>query len=93
MTNSNAIAVVRGKFNLLRSIMDERMRRRWAASEAIALGGAASSPWLKRRDCHGRQLGEASLKLRDVKSRDGEMPNDACVAVWTGRGTLDAHTN
>ncbi len=38
MTNSNAIVCVRDKFTLLRSIMDERMCRRWAASEAMSIG-------------------------------------------------------
>jgi hypothetical protein len=33
-----AITIVRQKYQTLVLIMDERMRRRWAASEAVALG-------------------------------------------------------
>jgi hypothetical protein len=38
MVTDEAIPIVRGKYQTLSRIMDERMRRRWAASEAIALG-------------------------------------------------------
>lgn len=38
MTNSQIIATMRGKFEALRPVMDERMRRHWAACEALSLG-------------------------------------------------------
>jgi hypothetical protein len=38
MTTAIAIALVRQKFQFLSPIMDERMHRHWAASEALALG-------------------------------------------------------
>jgi Rhodopirellula transposase DDE domain len=38
MADSQAIAVVRQKFEALVPVMDERVRRRWAATEAVALG-------------------------------------------------------
>src|SRR5258708_40247878 len=38
MVTDEAIPTVRRKYQTLSRIMDERMRRRWAASEAIALG-------------------------------------------------------
>lgn len=38
MVTSEAIASVRQKYHALAGIMDERVRRRWAASEALALG-------------------------------------------------------
>jgi hypothetical protein len=38
MVTGEAIPTVRRKYQTLSRIMDERMRRRWAASEAIALG-------------------------------------------------------
>jgi hypothetical protein len=38
MADSNAIASIRQKFEALVLIMDERVRRRWAATEAVALG-------------------------------------------------------
>src|SRR4051812_29389861 len=38
MVTDEAIPTVRQKYQALSRIMDERMRRRWAASEALALG-------------------------------------------------------
>ena len=38
MVTTQAITTVRQKYQALAQIMDERMRRRWAASEALALG-------------------------------------------------------
>lgn len=38
MADSRMITVVRKKFEALRPIMDERMRRHWAACEAVTLG-------------------------------------------------------
>jgi len=38
MVTDEAIPTVRRKYQTLSRIMDERMRRRWAASEALALG-------------------------------------------------------
>jgi Rhodopirellula transposase DDE domain len=38
MDTDRAITIVRQKYQTLVPIMDERMRRRWAASEAVALG-------------------------------------------------------
>lgn len=38
MTNSQTIATMRDKFEALRPVMDERMRRHWAACEALSFG-------------------------------------------------------
>src|ERR1700679_600763 len=38
MSTADAIATVRQKYQSLSPIMDEKLRRRWAASEALALG-------------------------------------------------------
>jgi hypothetical protein len=38
MAHPEAIAIVQQKYRSLSPIMDERLRRRWAASEALALG-------------------------------------------------------
>ena len=38
MINSKILAAVQRKFELLRPLMTERMRRQWAASEAESLG-------------------------------------------------------
>src|SRR3954449_8775091 len=38
MVTTEAIATVQQKYRSLSPIMDEKLRRRWAASEALALG-------------------------------------------------------
>ena len=38
MSTADAIATVRQKYQFLSPIMDEKLRRRWAATEALALG-------------------------------------------------------
>ena len=38
MVTTEAIATVQRKYQSLSPLMDEKMRRRWAASEALALG-------------------------------------------------------
>jgi hypothetical protein len=37
------IECIRDKFKVLRPVMDERMRRQWAAAEAYALGWSGTS--------------------------------------------------
>ena len=43
MSQSNKVEVIRHKYELLRPLMNERMRRQWAACEAMSLsrGGFA----------------------------------------------------
>jgi len=38
MTDATLVERVRGKFTTLVGMMDERMRRQWAATEALAVG-------------------------------------------------------
>src|SRR2546428_12534783 len=39
MSHAEIIAAVRNKYQALRPVMDEKVRRRWAACEAMAIGG------------------------------------------------------
>src|SRR5204863_875079 len=64
MSNSDRIEVIRHKYELLRPLMTERMRRQWAACEAMSLprGGFAlvaqatglsrTTLWAGKRELH-----------------------------------------
>ncbi|MGO8753236.1 MAG: IS630 family transposase [Thermoguttaceae bacterium] len=75
MVNENAIACVRDKFNFLRSIMDKRMRRRWAATEAMSLGWGGVTTVAQATGLSQRTLYRGIYELKDTKSLDGEKPN------------------
>jgi len=47
MPDSEIIAAVRNKYQALRPVLDEKVRRRWAACEAMPIGWGAS-PWSRR---------------------------------------------
>ena len=47
MPDSEIIAAIRNKYQALRPVLDEKVRRRWAACEAMAIGWGAS-PWSRR---------------------------------------------
>ena len=71
------IAVVHNKFKALKPIMDERMRRWWAASEAMALGWGgisvvAKATGLSRTTIHAGmvELQPANLMSLAIASRD-----------------------
>ena len=42
MPDAEIIAAVRNKYQALRPVLDEKVRRRWAACEALAIGWGAS---------------------------------------------------
>jgi hypothetical protein len=49
MTAVTTLAVLREKYDALAPIMDERLHRLWAASEALALGWGGTCAYRKRR--------------------------------------------
>ena len=82
MVNENAIACVRDKFNFLRSIMDKRMRRRWAATEAMSLGWGGVTTVAQATGLSQRTLYRGIYELKDTKSLDGEKPNMPVRRCW-----------
>jgi Rhodopirellula transposase DDE domain len=80
MDTSTIVATVRQKFELLRPIMTERMRRQWAASEALALphggmtlvaeatGLSRTTIWAGVRELQGRTV-SSSLQSDPHQSR------------------------
>lgn len=75
MTNANAVSVVRQKFELLRPIMDERMRRRWAASEAISLGWGGIGVVAEAIGMTRKTICVGVAELKDTHYREGETPH------------------
>ena len=75
MRNSNSIALVRQKFDFLRSIMDERMRRRWAASEAMSLGWGGIALVTQATGLSPITIRRGIAELKDTEGREGEKPN------------------
>jgi transposase len=75
MTNSNALVQIRHKFQLLRPIMDERMRRRWAASEAMSLGWGGITTVVQATGLAANTICRGIAELKDAGGREGERPN------------------
>jgi hypothetical protein len=68
MKHTAALPLIRGKFDALASGMDERLRRRWAATEALALGwgGISAVSQATGLDRNTIAAGVADLKLVPV---------------------------
>src|SRR5882757_8882054 len=69
MVTDEAIPTVRRKYQTLSRIMDERMRRRWAASEAIALGWGGITAVAEATG-----LSQTTIRAGIAESRTPEAP-------------------
>ena len=69
MVTDEAIPTVRRKYQTLSRIMDERMRRRWAASEAIALGWGGITAVAEATG-----LSQTTIRTGIVENRTPEAP-------------------
>ena len=94
MVTTDVVEAVRQKYQFLHAIMDERMRRRWAACEALALphGGitaVAQATGLSRTTIWAgiRELQEHAHLLQEDEESDSE-PQDHIRQPGGGRHTL-----
>jgi hypothetical protein len=72
MVATQAITTVRQKYQALAQIMDERMRRRWAASEALALGWGGITAVAEATG-----LSQTTIRIGIAEHRTSEAdPND-----------------
>src|SRR3954465_12838069 len=72
MVTTQAITTVRQKYQALAQIMDERMRRRWAASEALALGWGGITAVAEATG-----LSQTTIRMGIAEHRTSEAdPND-----------------
>jgi len=67
MDDSNIVETVRQKFQLLRPVMTERMRRHWAASEALALSRGGIS---LVAEATGLSRTTINVGIRELRSGD-----------------------
>jgi Rhodopirellula transposase DDE domain len=86
MTRSAPLEAVRSKFGLLRPLMNERMRRRWAASEALTLqrGGVtlvAQATGLSRTTIWAG--------LRELRHPAADLPPDRSRHAGAGRSFVE----
>ena len=68
---------VRTKYELLRPLMDERMRRQWAASEALALKRGGVTVVAKATGLSRTTIGQG---MRELRERDTlGIEDESCV--------------
>src|SRR3954467_1977369 len=65
MDESSLLDMVRTKYDLLRPLMDERMRRQWAASEAMSLPRGGVTVVAKATGLSRTTIGEGMRGLRE----------------------------
>ena len=65
MEASATLETVRTKFELLRPLMDERMRRQWAASEALSLPRGGVTIVAQATGLSRTTIGEGMRELRE----------------------------
>ena len=78
MEESATLDTVRTKFELLRPLMDERMRRQWAASEALSLQRGGVTVVAKATGLSRTTIGEGMRELRERTNLGIE--DEACVS-------------
>jgi hypothetical protein len=65
MDGSAILDTVRTKYDLLRPLMDERMRRQWAASEAMSLKRGGVTVVARATGLSRTTIGEGMRELRE----------------------------
>jgi hypothetical protein len=88
MRHGDAISGIREKFKALLPVMDERMRRRWVASEALSLGWGGITVVAQATGMSLTTIREGIAELKDVKSRGGERPGVSIRREGGGRKAL-----
>jgi hypothetical protein len=83
MDDSTVLDVLRTKYELLRPLMDERMRRQWAASEASILKRGGVTLVAKATGLSRTTIGEGMRELRE-RSNLG-IEDETCVSDLPSR--------
>src|SRR3954468_16187402 len=83
MEESAALDTVRTKFELLRPLMDERMRRQWAASEALSLQRGGVTVVAQATGLSRTTIGEGIRELRE--RTDLGIEDEICVSELPNR--------
>src|SRR5881275_1496892 len=77
MEESTILDAVRTKFELLRPLMDERMRRQWAACEALTLRRGGVTMVARATGLSRTTIGEGMRELRERTNLGTE--DESCV--------------
>jgi Rhodopirellula transposase DDE domain len=72
MTTPTSLAVLREKYSALAPLMDERLHRRWAASEALALGWGGITLVAQATGLSQTTIRAGIAELKDPQPRAGE---------------------
>jgi len=73
MEKATRIKEIREKYEALRSMMDERMRRQWAAAEATALGWGGMATVVEATGMSHNTVGRGARELRERAKRPEPM--------------------
>src|SRR3989442_15727492 len=77
MPDSEIIAAVRNKYQALRPVLDEKVRRRWAACEAMAIGWGGITWGVATIDLKTPECGHHILFLsQDLQNEGGNSHDD-----------------
>src|SRR5258707_12125975 len=83
MDDSAIFDTVRTKYQLLRPLMDERMRRQWAASEAMTLKRGGVTTVAKATGLSRTTIGQGMRELRE-RAHLG-IEDESCVSETPSR--------
>src|SRR3954453_15687407 len=78
MDESSLLDTVRAKYDLLRPLMDERMRRQWAASEAMSLKRGGVTVVARATGLSRTTIGEGMRELRERTNLGIEDESSVC---------------
>jgi hypothetical protein len=85
MQDANALQRIRQKFSFLDPIMDERVRRQWAASEAIALGRGGISLTSQATGLARNTIAQGIHELNERQLHSETTVSDRVRRVGAGR--------
>jgi hypothetical protein len=88
MQDANTLERIRQKFTALDPIMDERVRRQWAASEAVALGWGGVSLISKATGLARNTIAQGVRELHERESHPESSVTNRLRCVGAGRKRL-----
>src|SRR4051812_7932737 len=83
MDKTSLVEAVRKKYDLLRCIMNERMRRQWAASEALSLPRGGVTVVAQATGLSRTTIGAG---IRELRTQADSPPEEVCPERVRGPG-------
>jgi hypothetical protein len=88
MSNSRIISGVQEKYTALAAIMDERLRRRWAATEAMAIGWGGITAVARATGLSPTTIRDGIAELKDPQLRSADAAGPRIRHTGGGRKPL-----